>query len=225
MNLKIKNFVHLTPLQRCENGEDLSNLSDLDLLTIIIGTGIKGFDVIDLASKLLKEFGGLNGVASSGVRELALIKGIGFKKAIRIKTSFELGKRTITFQRKIKNISSPEAVWKLLLPETVGLEKEQFYVVMINNKNHLLKKSLISIGTISQTIVHPREVFRDAIREGAASIIIAHNHPSGSVTPSQEDILVTERLIETGKILGIFVIDHVIIANSKYCSMKEQGYF
>lgn len=224
MNHRLNSISHVMPMQRCENGEDVKDLADVDLLAIVLGTGTKGFDVIDMATYLLKHFGGLRGIATSGLRELSSVKGIGLKKAIKIKTSFEIGRRAITSEKIINHIGSPEAVWKLLLPETAGLEKEQFYVVMVNNKNHLLKKSLISVGTISQTIVHPREVFRDAIREGATSIIIAHNHPSGSVIPSDEDIMVTERLIETGKILGIPVVDHVIVADSKFCSMKERGY-
>ncbi len=224
MNHRLNSISHVMPMQRCENGEDVKDLADIDLLAIVLGTGTKGFDVIDMATYLLKHFGGLRGIATSGLRELSSVKGIGLKKAIKIKTSFEIGRRAITSEKIINHIGSPEAVWKLLLPETAGLEKEQFYVVMVNNKNHLLKKSLISVGTISQTIVHPREVFRDAIREGATSIIIAHNHPSGSVIPSDEDIMVTERLIETGKILGIPVVDHVIVADSKFCSMKERGY-
>ena len=224
MNHRLNSISHVMPMQRCENGEDVKDLADIDLLAIVLGTGTKGFDVIDMATYLLKHFGGLRGIATSGLRELSSVKGIGLKKAIKIKTSFEIGRRAIMSEKIINHIGSPEAVWKLLLPETAGLEKEQFYVVMVNNKNHLLKKSLISVGTISQTIVHPREVFRDAIREGATSIIIAHNHPSGSVIPSDEDIMVTERLIETGKILGIPVVDHVIVADSKFCSMKERGY-
>ncbi len=224
MNHRLNSISQVMPMQRCEKGEDVKDLADIDLLAIVLGTGTKGFDVIDMATYLLKHFGGLRGIATSGLRELSSVKGIGLKKAIKIKTSFEIGRRAIMSEKIINHIGSPEAVWKLLLPETAGLEKEQFYVVMVNNKNHLLKKSLISVGTISQTIVHPREVFRDAIREGATSIIIAHNHPSGSVIPSDEDIMVTERLIETGKILGIPVVDHVIVADSKFCSMKERGY-
>ena len=173
---------------------------------------------------LLKDFGGLSGLAHSGLREISSIKGIGIKKAIRMHAAFEIGRRVITDRTGISHVDSPEAVWKLLLPEMAGLIKEEFRVMVLNNKNLLLKKSIISIGTVSEAIVHPREVFIDAIREGGSSIIVAHNHPSGVLTPSKEDILTTERIIEAGRIIGIPLLDHVIITNSSYLSMKEGGY-
>ncbi|MFC1671036.1 DNA repair protein RadC [Spirochaetota bacterium] len=224
MNLTLKKNSHMLPVQKCISGEDVKNLSDLEILAIIIGTGIKNNDVIDIASSVLKEFGGLSGLTNSGLREMGKNKGIGLRKAIRIHAAFEIGRRVITDRNLIEHVDSPEAVWKLLLPEMAGLQKEEFRVIVLNNKNHLLKKSVISIGTVSEAIVHPREVFIDAIREGGSSIIVAHNHPSGVLTPSKEDLITTERIGEAGKIIGIPLLDHVIVTNSSYLSMKEGGY-
>jgi len=115
-------------------------------------------------------------------------------------------------------------VWKLLLPQMACLDREEFRVLVLNNKNRLLKNAMISAGTISEAIVHPREVFRDAIRESGAAVIVAHNHPTGELTPSREDIQTTQRLAEAGRIVGIPVLDHVIITNVSYFSFKEGGY-
>jgi DNA repair protein RadC len=124
----------------------------------------------------------------------------------------------------MNQLSTPLAVWELLLPETAGLQKEEFRVLVINNKNMLIKKSVVSIGTITEAIVHPREVFRDAIREGGSGIIVTHNHPSGNPSPSKQDIETTMRLIEAGKIVGIPLVDHIILTDSTFYSMKENGY-
>jgi DNA repair protein RadC len=115
-------------------------------------------------------------------------------------------------------------VWKFLLPELAGQEVENFFVLFLNNKNRLLKKSIISVGTVNETLVHPREVFIKAIREGGTSVIVAHNHTSGCLHPSREDINTTKRLIEAGNIIGIKLLDHVIVSTKEYFSMKEEGY-
>ncbi len=212
------------PLQKCINGEEVRNLSDLELLAVILGTGTKSCDVMDLSGKLLGKFKGLFGLSSSGIREIAAIEGVGLKKSIRIHSSFEIGRRVITDRNSSDKIDSPEAVWNLLLPELAGLCREEFRVLILNNKNRLLKKVVVSVGTISEAIVHPREVFRDAIREGGSSVIVSHNHPSGITTPSKEDVATSERLKKAGAIIGIPMLDHVIITDSAYLSMKEEGY-
>ncbi|HOP63790.1 MAG TPA: DNA repair protein RadC [Spirochaetota bacterium] len=212
------------PVQRCIEGESVNELSDIELLAVILGTGTKEKDVLQLSADLLKKTGGLTSISRSGLREIAMEKGIGLKKAVKLKAAFELGKRAITCAPYMNRISTPLAVWELLLPETAGLQKEEFRVLVINNKNMLIKKSIVSIGTITEAIVHPREVFRDAIREGGSGIIVAHNHPSGNTTPSKQDIETTKRLYEAGKIVGIPLVDHIILADSSYYSMKENGY-
>lgn len=212
------------PVQRCIEGESVRELSDVELFAVILGTGTRESDVLELSASLLKKSGGLSALARQGIREMASEKGIGLKKAVKIQASFEIGRRVITERPDLKQISTPLAVWELLLPETAGLQKEEFRVLVINNKNMLIKKSIISIGTITEALVHPREVFRDAIKEGGSGIIVTHNHPSGILTPSRQDIETTKRLIEAGKIVGIPVVDHIILTNSSYYSMKENGY-
>ncbi len=222
------NAQHLTPyqlpVQRCLAGEDVRTLSDQDLLAVIVGTGTRAGDVSSLSLGMLMRFGGLNGLAAAGIRELAQSRGIGLTKAVRIHTAFELGRRVITRPPDPLHLDSPGAVWELLLPCMAGLQREEFRVLILNNKNRLIKNSMVSAGTVSEAIVHPREVFRDAIRESGAAVIIAHNHPTGEASPSREDISTTGRLVEAGKIVGIPVLDHVIITNASYYSFKEGGH-
>ncbi|HNX24103.1 MAG TPA: DNA repair protein RadC [Spirochaetota bacterium] len=212
------------PIQKCIDGESVRDLSDIELLAVIVGTGIKDIDVLELSAKMIKNMGGLSAVSKAGLREIAAEKGLGLKKAVKIQAAFEIGRRVITDITDLKHISSPNAVWNLLLPEIACLQKEEFRVLVVNNKNMLLKKIIVSIGTITEAIVHPREVFRDAIKEAGSGIIVTHNHPSGNASPSKQDIDTTKRLAEAGKIVGIPLLDHIILTNSSYYSMKENGY-
>lgn len=212
------------PVQKCIDGGSVKELSDIELLAVILGTGIKDKDVLELSASIIKKTGGLTAISRCGLREIAAEKGIGLKKAVKIQAAFELGRRAITGAPYMSQISTPLAAWELLLPETAGLQKEEFRVLVINNKNMLIKKSIVSIGTITEAIVHPREVFRDAIRENGSGIIVTHNHPSGNPAPSKQDIETTRRLIEAGKIVGIPLVDHIILTDSSYYSMKENGY-
>lgn len=212
------------PVQKCIDGVSVRELSDIELLAVILGTGIKEKDVLELSASIIKKTGGLTAISRCGLREIASERGIGLKKAVKIQAAFELGRRAITGAPYMTRISTPLAVWELLLPETAGLQKEEFRVLVINNKNMLIKKSIVSIGTITEAIVHPREVFRDAIREGGSGIIVTHNHPSGNPAPSRQDIETTKRLIEAGKIVGIPLVDHIILTDSTFYSMKENGY-
>jgi DNA repair protein RadC len=212
------------PVQKCIAGNDITSLSDIELLAVIIGTGMNKLNALDLATQVYSIFRGTAGIHRCGIRELATVKGIGLTKAVKILAALELGKRIIGGDGESTTIDSPSKVWKLFLPEITGLKQEIFRTVVLNNKNLLLKKSIISVGTISETIVHPREIFRDAIRESGASIIIAHNHPSGVLTPSKEDLEVTKRIAEAGKILGIHLIDHVILSERSYLSLREENH-
>ncbi len=212
------------PVQRCIEGESVKDLSDIELLAVILGTGTSGRDVLELSASIIKKTGGLNAVSRCGLREIASEKGIGLKKAVKIQAAFELGRRAISCAPYMTQISTPLAVWELLLPETAGLQKEEFRVLVINNKNMLIKKSIVSVGTITEAIVHPREVFRDAIKEAGSGIIVTHNHPSGNPSPSRQDIETTRRLVEAGKIVGIPLVDHIILTDSSFYSMKENGY-
>ncbi len=217
-------FRYLLPVQRCLAGEDVRSLSDQELLSVMVGSGTREYNVVELSLGMLRRFGGLGGLAASGIRELSQNRGIGHTKAVRILSAFELGRRVITRPVDLKHVGSPGEVWELLLPSMACLSREEFRVLILNGKNNLLKNSAISVGTVSEAIVHPREVFRDAIREGGAAVIVAHNHPTGEPSPSGEDINTTRRLAEAGKIVGIPVLDHVIITNASYFSFKEGGY-
>ncbi len=213
------------PVQKCLAGGSVRDLSDQELLSMVLGTGTKDRDVIDLSGELLRRFGSLGGMYRAGLRELAESKGVGMVKSLRIQASFELGRRILAPGGAITRVDSPALVWKHIMPEFVGLRREEFRVLVLNNKNHVIRKCVVSVGTISEAIVHPREVFREAIREAGSSIIIAHNHPSGVLTPSKEDIQTTRRIREAGEIIGIELLDHLIISETSYLSMREEGYF
>ena len=212
------------PIQRCISGEEISDLSNEELLAVLISTGSKNCSVIELARKILEKYESPAGLYSAGIRELTQEEGIGLVKAVKIQCALEFGKRIISNQDEITELSSPLNVWKFLLPELAGQKVEKFFALVLNNKNRLIKKSIISIGTVNETLVHPREVFIKAIREGGTSIIVAHNHPSGFLKPSKEDINTTERLAKAGNIIGIKLLDHVIVAAKGYLSMREEGY-
>jgi DNA repair protein RadC len=212
------------PVQKCCRGHDTRSLSDTELLAVVLGSGRRGRNVMDCAGDLMRTMNGLPGILNSGLRELARHEGVGMVKAVRIQCALEMGRRIITGGRELTHVGTPESVWRLLLPEIAGLQKEEFRVLVLNNKNRVLKRSVISVGTVSEALVHPREIFRDAIREGGSAIIVSHNHPSGVLTPSREDIAATERIAGAGTILGIPLLDHVIVSDSSWCSMKEQGY-
>ncbi len=212
------------PGQRGCRGEDIKGFSDSELVSVILGTGSRGKNVMECAEALLRKAGGINGMFRSGLRELAACTGIGPVKAVKLQCAMELGRRIISSGRELTHAGNPESVWQAVLPDIAGLEQEEFRVLVVNSKNRILKKSVISVGTVSETLVHPREVFREAIREGGSGIIVTHNHPSGALTPSQEDLETTERLMEAGKIIGIPLLDHVIVTDRAYCSLKEKGY-
>ena len=212
------------PIQRCISGEKISDLNNVELLAVLLGTGIKDCTVIELAKKILEKYESPAELYSAGLRELAQEHGIGLKKAVKIQCAIEFGKRIIDNQDELLELSNPKSVWKFLLPELAGQKVEMFFALVLNNKNRLIKKSIISIGTVNETLVHPREVFIGAIRESGTSIIVVHNHTSGFLKPSREDINTTERLIEAGNIIGIRLLDHIIVSTNGYLSMREEGY-
>lgn len=157
------------------------------------------------------------------VEELISIKGIGTAKARQINSALKLAHMLSIPSHCSYTIRKPEDVYKLLSSELIHLQKEQFICLLLNTKNDVITKEVISIGSLNASIVHPREVFRMAIKRSCASIICAHNHPSGNPDPSKEDIEITNRLVEAGDILGISVLDHVIIGHNRFFSFKEQG--
>ncbi|MFA5086045.1 MAG: DNA repair protein RadC [Candidatus Paceibacterota bacterium] len=189
-----------------------NKLKDYELLAILIGSGIKGINVLELSKKILKLICEI-GVKKISLENLLKIKGLGKAKASQVFAMLELGKR-LNDENRIE-ILSPQDVWNACA-DIRESKKEHFIAFYLDTQNRLIERQIISIGTLSSSLVHPREVFEPAVKLSAASIVIAHNHPSDDVKPSTEDREITNRLKESGKIIGIEVVDHVILAKSCY---------
>jgi DNA repair protein RadC len=188
-------------------------LSDIELLAILLRTGTKDLNVLKLSQKILEKFGNEKFVDVS-IGDLKTIHGIGAVKACEILSCFELGRRMLK-GKKISILLSPKDVWERM-EDIRGSKKEHFVVFYLDSRNQEIHKEIVSVGTLNESLVHPREVFEGAIKNNAASIIIAHNHPSGDLTPSEADIEITKKLIHAGKILDIKIISHVLITKDKY---------
>jgi DNA repair protein RadC len=198
-------------------------LSNAELLGILFGIGTREKTAVELASEVILENGDLFGLHNATIHDLVKINGIGAAKACIILAAVEFGKRL----GRVRNpgrpvISSPSDVDGLLRGRIANQDRENFVAVLLNTKNEVIESPVISVGTLSSSLVHPREVFKPAIRASAASVVLAHNHPSGKVEPSREDKEVTKRLVEAAEIIGIEVLDHVIIGEEHF-SMKEAG--
>lgn len=199
-------------------------LSDIELLAILIRTGTNKGNALDISEKLLTKVGGLSQLIDSTVEEISAIHGIGQIKAAYIKAALELGKRLARTPVLDKpKITSPRDVSNLLMAEMRRYDREYFKALCLNTKNQVISIETVSIGSLSASIVHPRELFKNPIKRSSAALILVHNHPSGDPTPSSEDIEVTQRLCEAGKILGIEVLDHIIIGDRKFTSLREKG--
>ena len=203
-------------------------LSNAELLAIIIRTGSREETSVALAQRVLMLGGknrGLSFLHELSVEELRKTKGIGRVKAIQIKAAMELSKRVSAspINSNRVTIKSPVEVCALLMEEMRHLKKVVFKIILLNTKNNIIKQITVSIGSLNSSIVHPREVFSEAVKAGCSGVLFAHNHPSGDPEPSREDIETTRRLVNAGNILGIKVLDHVIIGDGKYISFKEQG--
>lgn len=177
-----------------------------------------------IAQELLVRFGNIKAISEATLEELSQIKGIGFAKAAQIKACFELGKRQdLEPELKDFNIQDPQSVVKAIQTSIKDKAKEHFKLILLNTRNKIIGISTISIGTLNSNLVHPREVFKEAIAHSAASVVLAHNHPSGEPEPSEYDLIITKRLTESGKILGIEVLDHIIITKDGFFSFKDRG--
>ncbi len=196
-------------------------LSAQELLQLILGRGVAGESVAVTAQKLLAQFGSLQKLAEASIEELSSIKGIGLAKATQIKAAFEIGRRvsTQTLDYKSKELTDPEKVYRLIKSKLKDYHKEHFYIIALNSRNYSIAE--VSVGSLNASIVHPREVFAEAIKNKAASVIFVHNHPSGDPEPSEDDLEITKRLVESGKILGIEVVDHIIVTKNNFYSFKE----
>ena len=201
------------------------SLSTAELLAIVLRTGTKERSAIGLAEHILSRHSGLRGVATATVDELAGVKGLGPVKAVQIAACVELGRRLAAHTEESRPvIHSPEDVAHLLMPELRDSRKEHFKSLLLDTKNRVIRIVTVSVGTLDSSIVHPREVFKDAIACSAAGMVVAHNHPSGDPTPSGEDRAVTKRLCEAGKIMGIDVLDHIVIGDGRWVSLKQLGW-
>ena len=199
-------------------------LSDAELLALLLRTGARGADVLSLAARLLSIHGGLPGLARKSPRDLARSAGVGPAKSASLCAAVELGRRLAA--RRLgpgAALRSPADVFQHFHPRLRHASQERFFVVLLDGRHRVIRHELVSQGTLTASLVHPREVFRPALREAAAAVVLVHNHPSGDPTPSQEDREVTERLARAGEILGVPVLDHVVVAERGYSSLRESG--
>lgn len=199
-------------------------LSTAELIAILIRVGNRQRSAVSLGEHLLAHFGSIKGIACATIEELAKVHGIGIAKAAEIKAAIEFGNRLLLFTDDLRPaIGSPRDIANLLMPDLRYLKKETLKSVLLDTKNKVLAIKTVSVGDLSSSIVHPREVFKDAVIASAAALIVAHNHPSGDPTPSPEDVAVTKRLIGAGEILGIDLLDHIVIGDGTFASLKERG--
>ena len=197
------------------------SLSIQELLQIVLGRGVVGESVVVITQKLLSQFGNIQKLAETNIEELSSIRGIGLAKATQLKAVFEIGRRlaTQTIPYKSKELNDPKKVYQLIKSKLKDYHKEHFYMISLNSRNYSIGE--ISVGSLNASVVHPREVFAEAIKNNAASVIFVHNHPSGDPEPSEDDLETTKQLVKAGKILGIQVTDHVIITKNNYFSFKD----
>ena len=216
---------HQKPRERMLN-YGASHLSHAELLAILINTGRKGYSSLDIENELLKSIVNLKELKHLSINDLNKIKGVGLYKALTLKAAFELGERmhSGSVDDKIQ-INSPKDVADFMMGKMEHLTQEKFIALFLNSKNIIIKQKTIFMGTLNSAIVHPREIYSEAVKCASNAIIVLHNHPSGDTTPSLEDIKTTDRLRECGDILGIQLLDHVIIGDHTYLSMVEEGYF
>lgn len=201
-----------------------SALGDHELVAIVLGHGHGRRSALDVASALLDFAGGVHGLVRATADELQRVAGIGRARAAQVLAAIELGRRTLALAPQPRQqVGCPRDVAAYLMPQFGSCAVEQFGVVLLDTKHRVLKVRLLSIGSLDASVVHPREVFRAAVLGGAAAVVLFHNHPSGDPTPSREDVELTRRLVAAGDLMGIDVLDHVILADTRYVSLRESG--
>ncbi|GIK40045.1 MAG: UPF0758 protein [Chloroflexota bacterium] len=199
-------------------------LSNAELLAILLRVGTPGENVVALSTRLLTQFGGLGGLARASFGELATIRGLGIAKTAQLKAAIELGRRLLVTSPDARpQITSPLDAANLLMLEMGSLEQEHLRTLLLDTKNRVLASPTVYVGNVNASIIRVSEVFREAVRENATAIIVAHNHPSGDPTPSPEDVQVTRSIVEAGSLLGIDVLDHLVIGHQCFVSLKERG--
>lgn len=199
-------------------------LSTPELLAITLRTGSNGESVMRLAERLLAHFDGLNGIRRASIRELQTVRGIGPAKAVEIKAALELGRRLMAATPGERpQVKSPADAANLLMAEMMFLEQEQLRVLLLDTRNRVLSAPTVYVGSLNTAVVRVGELFRFAIKENAAALIVVHNHPSGDPTPSPEDVRVTRSLVEAGRLLNVELLDHIVIGRNRFVSLKERG--
>jgi DNA repair protein RadC len=197
-------------------------LGDNELLALVLGTGSRTGDALALANILLQSVGGLHGLVRADFGELQRVAGVGTARGAQIVAAVELGRRTLLRRGTARpRLSTPRDLARHLLPQYGALAVEHFGIVMLDTKHRVLRIKIVSIGSLDTTVVHPREVFREAASASAAAIVLFHNHPSGDPTPSKDDLLLTARMVRAGEVMGIDVVDHLILADQRYYSLVE----
>ncbi|GIW69489.1 MAG: UPF0758 protein [Patescibacteria group bacterium] len=210
------------PIEKLLNkGADI--LSDAELTAIILSSGGKGSSVLELSQKIIRESGSLYTLLNTPVQKLIRNKYLGKVKAARLSAIKELINRYNNPPRQSVKVSGPNDAYEYVKPNFFGKETEHLYLISLNSRNITIKKSLVSAGTINETLIHPREIIRTAIMDNAVSIILAHNHPSGEPNPSTEDVKITKRVQEACQIVGINLIDHLIVCDKSFSSMRAQN--
>jgi len=203
----------------------LHNLTNEELLAIILRSGGKDVSALDLSRNILKRFNNFKNILDVDIEELTQIKDIGIAKATSVKASCEIALRILDKSGDVKKISTPEDVYKFMYKDLYGKNQEYLYLINLNNKSVPISADLLTIGTHNQTLITSREIYKKALSKNAASIILIHNHPSNDPTPSKEDIKTTETVAEAGKKVGIPLLDHIIFADTRYVSLKSLNIF
>ncbi|HIE37794.1 MAG TPA: JAB domain-containing protein [Anaerolineae bacterium] len=201
-----------------------SALSTAELLAIVLRTGVGGENVLAVASRLLARHGGIAGLARASLSELVAERGVGLAKAAQLQAALELGRRLmLSAPQERTQIRTPADVATMLMAEMSHLEQEHFWVLFLDTRNRVLGSQTVYRGSLNQSQVRVGEVFREAVRRNCAAVIVAHNHPSGDPSPSPEDVAVTRDLVAAGRLLGIEVLDHLVIGQQRWVSLRERG--
>jgi DNA repair protein RadC len=199
-------------------------LGDNELVALVLGHGTARASALALANVVLARAGGVRGLARTGLAQVLGVAGVGTARGARLLAAIELGRRAIVHpQEERPRFAAPDDLARFLVPQFGGRPVEHFGAVLLDGRNRLLRTAIVSVGTLDAIVVHPRDIFREALLEVAAAVVLFHNHPSGDPTPSREDLLVTRRMVDAGVVMGIEVLDHLVLAETAYYSFRDNG--